>query len=123
MIIVFLIIGLGGSLVPVIFMTFDKNIDGYPGFLSYSYSDMLTKIYFRIPPFLIGIALAIFHFEYRFVDKLNDGTKPFHKDYIEKITKNSVTFKFATYIIGLLGVLLPLLLLTLNASCMKTDNL
>jgi hypothetical protein len=58
--VVFLIIGVCGSLIPVIYMTFHNNIDGYPGFLSNSYSDMYSKIYFRIPPFLIGMGLSIF---------------------------------------------------------------
>lgn len=120
---VFAIIGLGGSLVPVIYMTVAHDVDGYPGFLSNSYSQMYTKLYFRIPPFLIGVALAIFYFEYRYVDKLNDGSKPFHKDYIERITKNSLTFKCVCYAVGLTFTTLPILLLMQNASCMQGDNM
>ena len=79
--ILFTVIGVGASLIPVLYMTLYKGTDSYPGYMSNSFDNMMTKIYFRIPPFLIGIALAIFQFEYKYVDKLNDGTKPFHKDY------------------------------------------
>lgn len=121
--IVFLVIGVAGSLIPVFYMTIKYDIDGYPGFLSPSYSDLLTKIYFRIPPFLIGMGLAIFQFEFKYVDKLNDGTKPFHKDYLEKITKNSLLFKFGCYFTGVVFLTAPLFLLMWNASCMTSDNL
>jgi hypothetical protein len=81
--IVFLVFGLGASMVPVIYMTNKEDpVVAYPGFYSNAYSDMFTKVYFRIPPFLIGIALSIFNFEYRYVDRLNDGSTPFHKDFI-----------------------------------------
>ena len=120
---VFGFIGIVGSLIPVLVMTIDKKVDGYPGYLSNSFNDMLTKIYFRIPPFLIGIALAIFQFEYKYVDKLNDGTKPFHKDYLEKITKKSLTFKTVFYSVGLACVVTPLLVLVYNSSCIDSTNL
>lgn len=56
------------------------------------------------------MALAIFHFEYRYVDKLNDGSKPFHKDYLQKIVQNSWIFKTFCYSIGFLCLSVPLLL-------------
>lgn len=84
---------------------------------------MFTKIYFRIPPFLMGVALAIFHFEYRFVDKLNDGTHPFHKNYLQRITRNSLLFKTVCYSAGLMCTLVPLLLLVWNGSCMQSEGL
>jgi hypothetical protein len=68
------------------------------------------------------MALAIFHFEYRYVDKLNDGSKPFHKDYLQKIVQNSWIFKTFCYSIGFLCLSVPLLLQVYNASCMNDDN-
>lgn len=78
----FTIIGLFGSLVPVLYMTLVKGTDSWTGYQSNAFDNLTSKIWFRIPPFLIGMGLAIFHFEYRYVDKLNDGSKPFHKDYL-----------------------------------------
>jgi hypothetical protein len=54
--ITFIVIGLGGSMFPVIYMTIKYGIEGYPGFLSNSYAYMYLKLYYAIPPFLIGIA-------------------------------------------------------------------
>ena len=83
----FFLIGFGASIIPVLYFTTRQDfVDAYAGFLNGSYNDMLTKIYYRLPPFLIGIAVAIFNFEYKHVNKLNDGSKPFHKDYIDKLS-------------------------------------
>jgi hypothetical protein len=118
----FLSIGIGASLVPVVYMTYTYNIDGFPGFLSNSYNNMMTKIYYRIPPFLIGISLSIFHFEYKYVDKLNDGSKPFLKDYLEKFTQKSALFKTICYLVGFACTAAPVALLAWNASCMNGDK-
>lgn len=56
----FLIIGIGASIIPVIYMTLKYDVDAYPGYQDYGLDYMLFRMYFRIPPFLIGIALAIF---------------------------------------------------------------
>jgi hypothetical protein len=66
---IFSILGLM-SLAAVVTITIKFNVDGYPGFMSKAYSDMYTKIYYRLPPFLIGVALAVFHFEFKYVEKL-----------------------------------------------------
>jgi hypothetical protein len=54
---VFTLIGLM-SLIAVVSVTIKYNVDGYPGFMSKAYSDMYSKLYYRVPPMLIGIALA-----------------------------------------------------------------
>lgn len=81
---VYTILGVCGSLIPVVWICLEHKVDSFPGFMSNGYSEIYTKFYFRIPPFLLGTALGIFSFEYKHVDKLNDGTKPFHKDFIQK---------------------------------------
>jgi len=119
----FLIIGIVGSIVPVLYFT-TKNkepVDAYPGFLSSSFNDMLSKIYYRLPPFLIGIAVAIFNFEYKHVNKLNDGSKPFHKDVIDKWTQNRFLFKAVSYSVGFIASASMVLLLWANAQCLSTD--
>jgi len=118
----FTTIGIFGSLVPVLYMTLVKGTDSSTGWMSNAYDNLTSKIWFRIPPFLIGMALAIFHFEYRYVDKLNDGSKPFHKDYLQKIVQNSWVFKTFCYTIGFLCLSVPLLLQVYNATCIKDDN-
>jgi hypothetical protein len=70
---VFSLIGLI-SMAAVLTITIKLNVVAYPGFLNLAFSNMYTKVYFRIPPFLIGAALSVFHFEYKYVDKLKDGS-------------------------------------------------
>ena len=118
----FIIVGVFGSLVPVFYLTIKWEVDAFPGFLSNSFSDMLSKLYFRIPPFLIGIGLAVFQFEYKYVDKLNDGNPPPHKVFMKKITKNTLKFKLGCYIAGPVFFIVPVLLLMYNASCVS-DNI
>lgn len=116
LVITFCIFGIFGSMVPVLYMAC-KNppVDAYPGFFNNAYDDMMSKIYYRIPPFLIGIALSIFNFEYRYVDKLNDGSTPFHKDFIQKLSQNKFSFKGVCYSIGLALASFTIVLLWANA--------
>lgn len=107
---IFSVLGLM-SLVAVVTITIEFNVDGYPGFMSKAFSDMYTKIYYRLPPFLIGVALSIFHFEYKHVDKLKDGSQPFHKNLIKDLVKNKLIFKVLCYGVGFLGCAIPILLL------------
>jgi len=120
----FILIGVIGSIAPVLYFTAVKDppVDAYAGFLNGSFNDMLTKIYYRLPPFLIGIAVAIFNFEYKHVNKLNDGSKPFHKDYIDKMSKNKYSFKAVTYTIGFLACSSMILLLWWNAQCLSSES-
>jgi peptidoglycan/LPS O-acetylase OafA/YrhL len=113
---IFSVLGLM-SLAAVVTITIEFNVDGYPGFMSQAFSDMYTKIYYRLPPFLIGVALAIFHFEYKHVDKLKDGSQPFHKHLIKDLMKNKMTFKLLSYGVGFLCCAIPILLLVQNSSC------
>lgn len=114
----FIIIGLGASMIPVMYVSLAHNVVSFPGFMSNAYSEMYTKIYFRIPPFLIGIALGIFHFEYRHVEKLKDGSKPFHRDYIQKIIKKYPRmFNFICYLVGMLLMVIAIGALVYNSTC------
>lgn len=56
----FLIVTICASVIPIVYMTLKYDVNGYPGFNSNAYDNLIFRIYFRIPPFLIGIALAIF---------------------------------------------------------------
>lgn len=107
---IFSILGLM-SLAAVVSITFKYNVDGYPGFMSTAYSDMYNKIYYRAPPLLIGIAVSIFHFEYKYVDKLKDGSQPFHKNILKKLTEKKIIFKIICYSVGFISCVLPILLL------------
>lgn len=116
----FFIIGIGASMVPVIYVSLAHNVVSFPGFMSNAYSEMYTKVYFRIPPFLMGIALGIFHFEYRHVDKLKDGSKPFHRDYIQKmIKKYPRMFNFICYLVGMLLIVIAVGALVYNSTCIS----
>lgn len=68
----------------------------------------------------MGIGTAIFHFEYRYVDKLNDGTKPAHKEFIDKV-KDKRAFKLVCYIFGIILLISPILVLIGDASCVKNS--
>ena len=54
---IFTVIGLM-SMAAVVTVTIKYKVDAYPGFMSNSYTDMYTKLYYRLPPMLMGIALA-----------------------------------------------------------------
>jgi hypothetical protein len=119
----FCFIGICGSIIPVLnFTTKSPPVDAYAGFLNGSYNDMLTKIYYRLPPFLIGIAVAIFNFEYKHVNKLNNGSKPFHKDYIDRWSKNKYTFKAITYCVGFVSSAAAIIFLWVNAQCLSSES-
>jgi hypothetical protein len=70
----FFVVGVLCSFVPTVIITIKYDINAYPGYLSNGYDTMFMKAYYRIPPFIMGIALAIVKFEYKFVGTLNDGT-------------------------------------------------
>eukprot|EP00347_Sterkiella_histriomuscorum_P003458 403364220 len=112
----FVIIAVCGSLIPNFWMTMKYEINSYPGFLSNGYDYMFMKAYYRMPPFIIGIALAIIKFEYKFVGTLNDGSKPFHKPIIDHFKKNT-THKIFSQIIGLILAIFSVLILITNNKC------
>jgi len=70
----FVVVGIVGSFIPTFYVTMKYDINAYPGYLSNGYDLLFMKTYYRIPPFIMGIALAIVKFEYKFVGTLNDGT-------------------------------------------------
>jgi hypothetical protein len=118
---IFTVIGLM-SMAAVVTVTIKYKVDGYPGFISEAYSDMYTKLYYRLPPMLIGIALAQLHFEYKCVKNLTDGSLPYSKILVNKIDNKKTLFKFLSYSVGFIFCLIPILLLKANSSCIA-DNL
>lgn len=117
----FVVVGIFGSLIPNIIMTLKYDINAYPGYLSNGFDYLFMKIYYRIPPFIMGIALAIIKFEYKFVGTLNDGTKPFHKSFIDKFRSNRL-HKFICYTLGLILSLFSVLILISNNSCVDKNT-
>ena len=109
------------SMAAVIIITIKYNVDGYPGFMSNAYTEMYTKLYYRLPPMLIGIALAQLHFEYKCVEKLTDGSLPYSKILFNKIGKNKTVFKVLSYSVGFIFCLIPIILLKANSSCIADD--
>lgn len=54
------------SIIPTIYFTYKYDISAFPGFLNSGYDYLYTRIWFRINPFLFGIALASIKFEYKY---------------------------------------------------------
>jgi hypothetical protein len=81
---------------------------------------IISSLYFRITPFLFGIALAIMKFEYKYVDKLNDGNKPFHKVYLEQNMDKKHFFKVC-YFLGTILFTTPVLILLGDTYCVNND--
>jgi hypothetical protein len=105
-----------------VIITIKYNVDGYPGFMSKAYSDMYNKLYYRVPPLLIGISVSIFHFEYKYVDKLKDGSQPFHKNILKKLTEKKNLFKCICYLLGLAFCIITVLLLVLNSQSTSSGS-
>ena len=97
-------------------MTMQYEINAYPGFTSNGFDYLFMKIYYRMPPFLLGIGLAIIKFEYKFVGTLNDGSKPFHKPIIDHFRKNKL-HKLISYFIGLSLCIFSVLIMLTNTNC------
>lgn len=81
---------------------------------------MFNKFFFRVTPFLIGIALAILKFEYKYVDKLNDGKKPLHKIILEQ-HRHKKHFKLICYSLGMFLISLPVLILLTDVACVDRN--
>jgi hypothetical protein len=65
----------------------------------YGYTMLYTRLYYRIVASLFGIMFAIMRFEYKYVDKLSDGSKPKHKIFLEKF-RYSEYAKYISYFLG-----------------------
>lgn len=94
------------SVIPIIVLGVENNVNSYPNLDTNMGDVILSRIYYRLPAFLLGIALAVVKFEYKYVDKLNDGTYPFHKAIIDHLKKKK-WFKGIVYSVGLLCGSLP----------------
>ena len=116
------VVGICGSLIPTFVLTLQNNINGYPGYLSNGYDLLFMKIYYRIPPFLMGIALGIIKFEYKYVGTLNDGTYPVHKALIDKL-KHKKHCKMIAYISGVLLSTLSVVILFTDTACVDKSPL
>ena len=79
---------IGVGFIPTLYMSIKHNINSFPSFFEQGFNDMFNRIYYRIPPFILGVVYAVIKFEYKFVDKLNDGTRPPHKKFLDKIRDN-----------------------------------
>eukprot|EP00347_Sterkiella_histriomuscorum_P007239 403349727 len=118
----FLVITVVFSLIPTVVVAIDENVNPYPNLDSLMGEAIISRIYYRIPAFICGVVLAIIKFEYKYVDKLNDGTYPFHKQFIDKF-KEKKYFKLILYTVGILGVTIPVLIQYWNVSCVDQSPL
>ena len=118
----FIVVGIVGSLIPTFAMTLKYNINGYPGYLSNGYDLLFMKTYYRIPPFLMGIALAIIKFEYKYVGTLNDGSFPVHKILIDQLKRRKF-YKLTCYLVGVALSSFSVLILFSDTACVDKDPL
>jgi hypothetical protein len=88
LIISIVLVCVGVGFIPTLYMSLKNNINAYPSYFEHGFNDLFPRIYFRVPPFILGVVYAIIKFEYKYVDKLNDGTKPPHKKVLDKIRDN-----------------------------------
>jgi len=70
---------------------------------------------------MFGIALAIIKFEFRYVDKLSDGSHPKHKYYLNKI-RNSKMTKWSLYFAGTAICCFIVFVLQTDALCTPYDQ-
>ena len=59
-------------------------------------------------------------FEYKYVEKLNDGSVPFHKKFLDSLKKKHY-IKAILYCVGVFLVLMPILLLLWDTSCVDKE--
>lgn len=118
----FVVIAVFLSIIPTIVLSIQENVNSYPNMDTMMSETVLSRIYYRLPAFLCGLSLAIIKFEYKYVDKLNDGSYPFHKKLIEKI-KTKKHFKIITYLVGLVFVAFPILIQYTNTACVDQTPL
>lgn len=78
------------------------------------------KFFYRLPPFIMGIALAIIKFEHKYVGTLNDGSKPFHKVIIDKMTQYR-GYKLISYTLGIALALFSVLILISDTYCVDKN--
>lgn len=69
---------------------------------------------------MLGILMAIVKFEYRYVEKLNCGTKPEHKKYIIKLKRDKCK-QHIMQIVGCLMMMFPIVVLMTDTWCIKSD--
>ena len=69
-----------------------------------------------MPAFLLGMGFAIIIFEYKYVEKLSDGTNPFHKKFLDNL-RTKRNYKIVLYTVGVSLILLPILLLFWDVAC------
>lgn len=80
---VFIVVFLIGGIIPVFYVSLENEVNPYPGFMSLAAVYLVHKVYFRLPAFVLGIAFAIVMFEYKFVEKLPDGSQPYLKKFLD----------------------------------------
>ena len=106
--IVFVVCLICGGILPTLLLTWKHNINSYPSIFSEGWLYLYTRIWFRVIAFLFGMIWAIIRFEYKYVDKLKDGTKLPYKLFFEKV-KNS---NFLKNVLGYGGIILIILVVT-----------
>ena len=93
-----------------------KHINSFSVFNDEAYWVLYPRLWYRTVAFIAGITFAIMRFEYKYVDRLNNGTKPKHKQFLEKMRYNT-TWIYFSYIFGLFLCLFVCLILLTDTKC------
>lgn len=117
---IFLVITLGLSTFPVLVISLVNGLNLYPEVFSNSWEYIYKRTWFRLPAFVIGIALAIVKFEFKYVERMNCGRRPFHKKYLEKLKRHKYIQK-ALQGLGVFLMVLPIFLLMTDTWCIDQE--
>lgn len=110
-----------GGIVPLIWLTLHYDLPAFPLLSSKSYNLLYTRFYFKIVAFVSGITFAIIRFEYKYVDRLSDGTRPRHKLFFDRI-KNNSCIKYSSYFFGFFLCFFISLILLNDTYCLKESH-
>ena len=70
----------------------------------------------------MGVVYAVIKFEYKFVDKLNDGSRPPHKKFLDKIRDN-FHLQILCYLFGLFLMCLPIVIFVTDIDYSKIESI
>lgn len=108
-------------MIPVLYTTLKYNINAFPGFLSEGYQYLFIRLWFRINPFLFGMAFALIKFEYKHSNKVYREKIPFWRLCIEKM-KQSRVLKWFCYLGGSALTSFSIFILISDTSCIQNKD-
>mmetsp|Transcript_38631 Transcript_38631/g.36986 ORF Transcript_38631/g.36986 Transcript_38631/m.36986 type:complete len:106 (-) Transcript_38631:1001-1318(-) len=103
-------------MIPCLAVTIYRELNFYPEVFSVSWDYLYKRPWFRVTPFVFGLVLGIVKFEFRYVEKLNNGRKPEHKKFLSALKFQKTKQKVLT-LLGIFMMVFPIVLIILNALC------